>query len=94
MVVVKVEGEKRDHGVFIYALSTCGWCKKTKQFLMDNGFEYEYLDVDTATSEERRVAIKQLQERKVPMGFPVTIVDDETVISGYDPEALKGALGF
>jgi glutaredoxin len=94
MVVVKVEGEKRDHGVFIYALSTCGWCKKTKQFLRDNGIEYEYLDVDTATSEERRGAIKQLQERKVPMGFPVTIVDDETVISGYDPEALKGALGL
>ena len=94
MTRIKVEGENRSHDVFIYALSTCGWCKKTKQFLRDNKVEYEYLDVDTATSEERREAIKQLQERKVPLGFPVTIVDDETVISGYDPGALKGALGL
>ncbi len=48
--------------------------------------------MDTATSEERRAAIKLLEERKVHLGFPVTIVDDETVISGYDPEALKEAL--
>ncbi|MCW3978892.1 MAG: glutaredoxin family protein [Candidatus Bathyarchaeota archaeon] len=94
MARIKVEGENRSHGVFIYALSTCGWCKKTKQFLRDNGIEYEYLDVDTATSEERRAAIKHLQERKVPLGFPVTIVDDETIISGYDPGAIKEALGL
>ena len=94
MTRVKVEGDNRSHDVFIYALSTCGWCKKTKQFLRDNNVGYEYLDVDTATSEERREAIKRLQERRVPMGFPVTIVDDETVISGYDPKSLKEALGL
>jgi len=32
MVVVQVEGEKRNHSVFLYTLSTCGWCKKTKEF--------------------------------------------------------------
>ena len=94
MARIKVEGANRSHDVFIYALSTCGWCRKTKQFLRDNGIEYEYLDVDTATSEERRAAIKHLQEKKVPIGFPVTIVDDETVISGHKPEALTEALGL
>lgn len=88
-----VEG-RRAGDVVLYALSTCGWCKKTKQFLKDNKVEYEFLDVDTANSEERRAAIKYLQEKKVPLGFPVTIVDDETVISGYNPGALKEALGF
>jgi len=43
-------------------LSTCGWCKKTKQFLRENDVEYEYLDVDTATPEERKAAIKSLRE--------------------------------
>lgn len=94
MARIKVEGENKNHDIFIYALSTCGWCKKTKQFLKDNNVEYEYLDVDTTTSEERRAAIKQLRERKVPLGFPVTIVDDETIISGYNPEAFKEALGL
>jgi len=32
VVVVKVEGEKKEHNVFLYTLSTCGWCKKTKEF--------------------------------------------------------------
>jgi len=39
MVVVKVEGEKRGHRVFLYTLSTCGWCKRTKEFLRENGVE-------------------------------------------------------
>jgi glutaredoxin-like protein NrdH len=93
MTAVKVEGEMRSHRVFIYTLSTCGWCKRTKRFLNDNGVEFEYLDVDTATSEERRAAIKRLRE-KAPPGFPVIIVDDDTVISGFKPEAIREALGL
>jgi glutaredoxin-like protein NrdH len=94
MTAVKVEGEMRSHSVFIYTLSTCGWCKRTKRFLNDNGVEFEYLDVDTATPEERRTAIKRLREKKAPLGFPVIIVDDNTVISGFKPEAIREALGL
>ena len=32
--------------LLVYALSTCVWCKLTKQFLNDNNVEYEYVDVD------------------------------------------------
>ena len=94
MVVVKVEGEKRGHKVFIYTLSTCGWCKRTKEFLKEEGVEYEYLDVDTCTSEERRDAIEDLRGRGAPMGFPLAIIDDETIISGYEPDAYREALGL
>jgi glutaredoxin-like protein NrdH len=94
MMVVKVEGSKRGHKVFLYTLSTCGWCKKTKQFLKDNAVEYEYMDIDTCTSEERQSAIQDLKTRKAPLGFPLAIIDDETLISGFKPEKYKEVLNL
>ena len=92
MTTKRVEGERRDHKVFIYALSTCGWCKKTKQFLRDNGVDYEYMDVDTGTIEEKRAAIEHLKEKGAPLAFPVIIVNDDRIISGFKQDAIKEAL--
>ncbi|UCH57678.1 MAG: glutaredoxin family protein [Candidatus Bathyarchaeota archaeon] len=94
MTIKRVEGGRTDHKVFIYALSTCGWCKRTKDFLKEKNVAYEYMDVDQATREEKREVGEFLKERNVPLGFPVTVIDDETVISGYKPEALAEALGL
>lgn len=94
MMSTKVKGKKRGHKVFIYTLSTCGWCKRTKQFLSDSDVEYEYIDVDKCTPEERRAAIQRLQEKKAPIGFPVIIIDGERIISGFKPEEIKEALGL
>ena len=94
MATVKVEGEKKNHKVFLYTLSTCGWCKKTKQFLKDNGVEYEYLDIDTCTPEDRAEAIKDLKARRASIAFPVAIIDGETLISGYKPEKYREELGL
>ena len=94
MNVIKVEGEKDAHKVFIYALTTCGWCKKTKEFFGEKGVAYEYVDVDSATMDEKREIGNKLQELNVPLGFPVTLIDDETVISGYRPDDFTEALGL
>jgi glutaredoxin-like protein NrdH len=94
MTTKRVEGEKRDHNVFIYTLSTCGWCKKTKQFLKDNGVEYEFMDIDTSTREEKRAAIERLKEKGAPLAFPVIIVDDDRIISGFKQDAIREALGL
>lgn len=94
MSIIKVEGKKKDHKVFLYTLSTCGWCKKTKQFLKDNEVEYEYIDVDKCTREERQKVIADIKARKTSMGFPLGIIDDEILISGYKVDKYKEALGI
>lgn len=94
MNTTKVDGEKRDHRVFLYALSTCGWCKKTKQFMLDQGVAYEYIDVDEASSEDKREIVGFLRERNIRLGFPITVVDDEVFIIGYKPDEFKEALGL
>ena len=94
MPITKVEGTKNDHKVFIYTLSTCGWCKKTKELLKEKGVAFEYLDVDTLKAEERKTAIEDLHKRNAPLGFPVIIIDDKELISGYQQEKILGALGL
>ena len=93
MPVTKVEGTKKNHKVFLYTLSTCGWCKKTKELLKEKGVEYEYIDVDTLKAEERKAAVEDLQKRNAPLGFPIIIIDDKDLITGYQPEKILGALG-
>ena len=59
----KVLGKKNNHKVILYALSTCVWCKLTKQFLKDNDIEYEYVDVDLLDDEDRRKLMKPFQAK-------------------------------
>ncbi|MBN1683127.1 glutaredoxin family protein [Candidatus Bathyarchaeota archaeon] len=94
MVIVKVEGERKSHKVFLYTLSTCGWCKKTKELLNQSRVEYEYIDVDLLKADERKAALDEIHNRKAPLGFPVIIIDDTVVITGYVPEKIKEAIGL
>ncbi len=94
MPITKVDGDKKEHKVFLYTLSTCGWCKKTKELLKEKGIAYEYLDVDVLKAEERKAAIEDLQKRNAPLGFPIIIIDDKQLISGYQLEKILGALGL
>ncbi|MCW4050491.1 MAG: glutaredoxin family protein [Candidatus Bathyarchaeota archaeon] len=93
MNTTKVEGTNKQHKVFVYALSTCGWCKKSKQYLKDNNIEYQYLDVDTCTREDRQKAINDLKNRNAPVAFPAIIID-EKLISGFKKQDLDEALNL
>ena len=89
---VKVEGKRNEPKLFLYTLSTCGWCKKTKELLKDNGMAYEYVDVDKVTKDEQKEVITELKKRDVPLAFPIIIVDDEHVISGFKKQAIEEAI--
>ncbi len=78
--------------VKLYALSTCPWCKKTKEFLDEKGVEYEIFDVDKLTGDEQKQALSEVDKLAGKRSFPVTVIDD-TVIQGYKPDQILGALG-
>jgi len=94
MPVTKVDGKLTHHKVFLYTLSTCGWCKKAKELLRENEVAYEFLEVDMLQAEERKKAIEDLHRRNAPLGFPVIIIDDTHLISGYQPDKMLSALGL
>ncbi len=88
----KVQGKNNQHKVTIYALSTCVWCKMTKQYLKDNNVEFEYLDVDLSNAEEKEQARQKILSKGGSLSYPTTIVDDQKVITGFRKDLLKETL--
>jgi glutaredoxin-like protein NrdH len=91
---LKVSGNKNDHKVTVYALSTCVWCKMTKQFLNDNGIAYEFVDVDLLDEKDKSKVHETILSKGGSLSYPTTIVDDKTVITGFRKDQLKEALGI
>ncbi len=89
----KISGKKNDHKVTVFALSTCVWCKLTKQFLNDNEIGYEYVDVDLLEDDERMKVHQFISEKGGTLSYPTIIVDDKTVITGFRKDKLKEVLG-
>ena len=90
----KVSGKKSQHKVVLYALSTCAWCKMTKQFLKDNDNEFEYVDVDLCKEEDKQKIRQHIQSKGGPLSYPTVIVDDKVLITGFRKDKLKEALGI
>lgn len=92
MKIEKVSGANNKHKVMVYALSTCGWCKKTKKYLQDKGVEFEFVDVDRCSEKDIDVIREELKKRGLGMNFPVIIVDDMKNIVGFREDQLAEAL--
>jgi len=93
MEKTKVPGKNKTHKVLMYAISTCAWCKKTKKFLVDMDVEYEYIDMDLCSEEDRQKIRDDIRRRGGALSYPTLIVDDKKIITGYSPDEIKEALG-
>jgi glutaredoxin len=82
--------------VFVYALSTCPWCRKTKQWFEDNKIAYGFVDVDTLAGEEQDAAADKAYELSGGRRFPVVVINGKAVV-GFNPakflEHLNGRGG-
>ena len=91
MEMKKVPGSKKTKPVKLYALSTCGWCRKTKDLLDSNQVQYEYIDVDQCQGEERAEASAKVRELNPRGSFPTIRIDGE-VVTGYDEDRIRELL--
>jgi glutaredoxin-like protein NrdH len=91
MVINHVEGEDKGH-VMLYALSTCGWCKRTKGLLEDMKVDFYYTDVDLLQGEERTEAIDAIKKWNPRCSFPSLVYNDNQCIIGYDEAKIKEIL--
>ncbi len=90
----KVSGKKNEHKVTIFALSTCVWCRLTKQFLSDNDVAYEFVDVDLLDENDKSKVHETILSKGGSLSYPTTIVDDKKVITGFRKDQLKEVLGI
>ena len=92
MDVKHVAGKKKGK-VMLYALSTCGWCKRTKALLEELGVEYDFSDVDQLKGEEQAEALKKIKKFNTTGNFPTLIIDNKRCIIGYQESDIREALG-
>ncbi|MBN1613293.1 MAG: glutaredoxin family protein [Deltaproteobacteria bacterium] len=88
MEIVRIEG--RDKGkIMLYALSTCGWCRKTKILLNEMGLAYSYVDVDLLQGAERTDTLKEVQRWNPDGSFPTMVIDDSHCVVGFKEEMIR-----
>ena len=80
--------------VFIYALSTCPWCRRTKQWFTDSGIAFDSVDVDSLPVAEQDEAAEKAYKLSGGRRFPVVVINGEVIV-GFNPqkflEHLQGA---
>jgi glutaredoxin len=92
MKTTKVDGKNNKHHVLLYALSTCAWCKRTKQFLKNNNVEYEYIDIDLCSEEDKEKIRQDIIRHGGSLSYPTMIVDDKKLVTGFDEAGIREAL--
>jgi len=92
MKLQHVDGHKKGE-VLLFALSTCGWCKKTRKLLEEFGVAYDYIYVDLAEGDERTECLEELKKWNPSLSFPTLLINNERVIIGFDRASIEGALG-
>ena len=91
MTTVHVPGKKSAH-IMLFALSTCGWCQKTRKLLDDLGVEYYYEYVDHLHGDERERAIQEIADWNPSGTFPTIVINSERCIVGYREREIREAL--
>ena len=78
--------------ITVYTLSTCPWCRKTKNFFNEHKIPFTYTDYDMADETTQR-RISQELDAAGASGFPYVKINDEVIV-GYQPERYSNALGL
>jgi glutaredoxin len=92
MKFTRVAGSKPARPIRLYALSTCGWCRRVKELLNKQGVEYDYCDVDVLTGEDRRQAMAAVIKVNHLGSYPTIVIGDDVVV-GYDENRIIKLLG-
>ncbi|MBD3192716.1 MAG: glutaredoxin [Candidatus Heimdallarchaeota archaeon] len=86
-------GANASKDVTVYALSTCGFCRRGLQFLRDHDIAFKFIYVDKLSRDERFKIKRDLQDKyNERVAFPFLIIDGEVIV-GFREERWKEAFG-
>jgi glutaredoxin len=77
--------------VLLYALSTCGWCAKTKDLLKELGVEFSYQYVDLLEKEEMQKVFSEVERFNPKLSFPTIVINDRAIV-GFQEKQIREAL--
>jgi glutaredoxin-like protein NrdH len=91
MVVEHINGKKMGK-VILYALSTCGWCAKTKDLLRQLGVDFDYIYVDLLEGDEQDKVMNEVEKWNPKGSFPTLVIRDKISIVGFRETEIREAL--
>lgn len=91
MTLEHVTGRQKG-AILLYALSTCQWCRKTKELLLGLGVDFSYVYVDLLAGGERDQIMGELAKWNHSRSFPTLVINNNTVIIGFQEDRIREAL--
>jgi glutaredoxin len=88
-----VSGIDRGH-IVMYGLSTCVWCKRTKNLLTDLGVDFQFIYVDKLDGEVENQVVEEVKRFNPSVSFPTTVINEKKAIVGFKEKEIREALGF
>jgi glutaredoxin-like protein NrdH len=82
-----------DRKVEFYGISTCGWCRKTREWLDSHNIPYNLVYLDLIEGEEKEDVKARVSKYVSRISVPIIIINEgEKVIQGYKPEEYEECL--
>ena len=94
MIEIKHIKGKNKGKILLYALSTCIWCKKTKDLLNNIGVEYSYIFVDLLDESDKEHVLNDIKKWNPACSFPTIVINNKGCIVGFKEDKIKEALGI
>lgn len=88
----EVKGSKNEKDLVLFALSTCGWCRKARNFLDENDLAYRYVYVDLLEGDELKRVIEEVERVNPNKTFPTLVIDDSDTVAGFKDNEYKEKL--
>jgi glutaredoxin len=91
MGIEHVKGKKKGK-IILYALSTCGWCAKTKDLLRELEVDFDYTYVDLLEGKEQDDAMTEVEKWNPKGSFPTLVIRYKKGIIGFKEDEIREAL--
>jgi glutaredoxin-like protein NrdH len=78
--------------VVLYALSTCGWCAKTRKLLNELGIDYSFEYVDLLDDDKQEIIMQSVEKWNPSRSFPVIVINNQKSIIGFNEARIREEL--
>ena len=81
---IEEDGKNATNELTVFALSTCGFCRRGINFLKENEMKFRYVYIDKIEFEKKSKLKEELQKKfNKRVAFPFLVCNDEKAIVGF-----------
>ena len=78
------EGQKTEKDLTLFALTTCSFCKRAKEFLDSNGFKYRYVNMDKVDPDaKKKFKLEFTETYNKRLTYPTLLIDEKEMLTGF-----------